>query len=281
MFARDLNLHTVDFPANHREIVDRFIAVCQADDRIVAAFLGGSYAKGNVDKYSDLDLFFITTDEAYDDFLVERESFVRLLGEPLIREDFGLAHGYCLIFSNQSECDLWFGRESKFKDIYSGPYKVLLDKKGILEGAIFPSLVADQTTQIQLLRQQLDWFWHELSHFIKAMGRDQLWFAFGQIEVMRQICVVLARLQSNFLDADAGGGEPYFKIERSLPVEKLSPLRDTFCPMEYDAILQAAFIICQFYLDIAPRLAKEHSLQYQSELEKMLVGQLRDLDQSG
>lgn len=276
-----MNLQELEFPTNHREIIDRFITVCQADNRIVAAFLGGSYVKGKVDKYSDLDLFFITTDEAYEDFLVKRESFTHLLGEPLFREDFGLAHGYCLIFSNKCECDLWFGRESKFEEIYSGPYKVLLDKKGILEGAIFPARVADQTRQIQLLQQQLDWFWHELSHFIKAMGRNQLWFAFGQIEVMRQICVVLARLQSNFLDADAGGGEPYFKIERSLSPEKLSPLRDTFCPMEYDAILHAAFIICQFYQDIAPRLAKEHSLHYQSELERMLVGQLRDLDHAG
>ena len=49
-------------------VISRFIAACQADERVVAAFLGGSYATGRADTYSDLDLFLITTDAAYADF---------------------------------------------------------------------------------------------------------------------------------------------------------------------------------------------------------------------
>ena len=37
-------------------------AACQQDDRIVAAFLGGSYVTGTADDYSDLDLYLLTTD---------------------------------------------------------------------------------------------------------------------------------------------------------------------------------------------------------------------------
>ena len=48
--------------------MNRFVAACQADERVVAAFLGGSYARGTADAYSDLDLCLITTDEAYEDF---------------------------------------------------------------------------------------------------------------------------------------------------------------------------------------------------------------------
>ena len=90
------------------------------------------------------------------------------------------------------------------------------------------------------------------------MGRRQLWFAYGQIEAMRQICVVLARLRYNFSDAYVGGGEPYFKIEQALPVEELSPLQATFCAVEYDAMLQAAHVLCRFYQEVAPSLAKAH-----------------------
>lgn len=268
------------FPDNHQEIIGRFLTACQTDDRIVAAFIGGSYATDKTDNFSDLDLFFITTDEAYEDFLIERESFVHLLGEPLFFEGFGLKHGYCIIFSNATECDLWFGSESKFKHIYSGPYKILLDKKDILAGEVFPERVADQTKQIELLRQQIDWFWHELSHFIKAMGRRQLWFAYGQIEVMRQICVILARLGYNFSDAYVGGGEPYFKIEQALPIEELSPLQNTFCPLEYDAMLQAALTICRFYQALAPNLAEVYGLTYQTELERMMISELKELDRA-
>ena len=116
MDAMDMQL-----PDSHQKIVDRFIASCQADGRIVAAFLGGSYARNTADQFSDLDLFFITTDEAYEDFLAERESFVRLLGEPLFLESFGAVNGYSIIYSNGTEAEIFFGRESKFKDAVIRP----------------------------------------------------------------------------------------------------------------------------------------------------------------
>ncbi|HSL44361.1 MAG TPA: aminoglycoside 6-adenylyltransferase [Anaerolineales bacterium] len=272
-----MNLQEIQFPKNHRETALRFLAACQSDDRIVAAFIGGSYARGEVDKHSDLDLFFITTDEAYEHFLAEKESFVHQLGEPLFLEDFGVPHGYCFIFSNTTEGEFWFGRESKFKDIYSGPYKVLFDKKNILTGEVFPTHIADRTRQIELLHRQIDWFWHELSHFIKAMGRKQLWFAYGQIEAMRRICTILARLKHNFSDTYLEEGEPYFKIEQALPVEELSPLQTTFCSMEYDAMLQAALVICRFYQNVAPGLAEAHNLSYQTDLEQIMISQLKEL----
>jgi predicted nucleotidyltransferase len=273
----DKDMQNMQLPDQHQDVVNRFIAACQADERIIAAFLGGSYAEGKADKYSDLDLFFITTDQAYETFLTERERFIRVLGEPLFLEDFGKTHGYFVIFSNGADCEIWFGRESHFHDIHGGSYKVLLDKKGVLAGAVFPIHVADEVEQIEVLRRQLDWFWHELSHFIKAMARQQLWFAYGQLEVLRQICVNLARLQYNFSDA-YGGEEPYFKIEQVMPIEQLSPLQPAYCAMEYGPMLQAANIICSFYRDIAPSLAKVHNLTYQNGLETMLVSQLEDLN---
>jgi predicted nucleotidyltransferase len=267
----------IKLPEHHQEIVDRFITACQSDDRIVAAFLGGSYANGTTDKFSDLDLFFITTDQAYQEFTIERETFIRQLDEPLFLDDFGAGHGYCVIFSNGTEADVWFGRESKFKDIYAGPFRVLLDKTGILAGVNFPQHLADYEDQRKNLQRQIDWFWHDLSHFIKAIGRRQLWFAYGELEILRQICVNLARMKVNFTDAyDAV--EPYFKIENILPVEQLSPLQETFCTMQYDAMLQAALTLYRYYQDVAPQLAKEHGITYQVDLERMLTQQLEELE---
>ena len=267
----------MQLPDNHHDVLDRFLSACRTDERIVAAFLGGSYVKGAADRFSDLDLYFITTDEAYEEFLTERAAFVRRLGEPLYLESFGAAHGYFFIFANGTEGEIWFGRESKFKDIHGGPYKVLLDKKDILAGEVFPMHVADQVEQIETLRQQIDGFWHELFHFIKALGRRQLWFACGQLEVLRGMCVNLARLRYNFSDPDVGE-EPYFKVEQALPVEQLSPLQMTYCPMEYEALRQAAFVIFRFYQDVAPPLAEAHGITYQVDLERMTINQLETLD---
>ena len=272
-----MDIHDLQLPEHHRETASRFVAVCQADPRILAAFLGGSYAREQADRFSDLDLYFVTTNESYEDFLVEKERFARQLGEPLFLEDFGVPHGYCFMLSNTTEGEFWFGPEHHFKNICIGAYKVLVDKKNILGGNDFPPPVVDQMKQLALLQRQIDCFWHELSHFIKAMGRKQLWFAYGQIEAMRRICTILARLKHNFPDAYLEEEEPYFKIEQALPMEDLSPLQATFCAMEYDAMLQTAFVLCRFYQDTAPELAKVHHLSYQAELERMWINQMQEL----
>src|SRR4051812_7292910 len=122
-----MDLQKIQLTHTHQVIVDRFVAVCQRDPRIVAAFLGGSYASGAADAHSDLDLYLITTDEAHEAFLAEREKFARALGEPLFLEDFGKAYYYFIIFDNGVEVELGVGRESHFQHIHGGAHTVLLD----------------------------------------------------------------------------------------------------------------------------------------------------------
>src|SRR6266581_7691387 len=109
-----MDAQELEQPQNHQVVMNRFVAACQADERVVAAFLGGSYARDTADAYSDLDLYLITSDEAYDDFFAGRAAFLRLLGEPVLLEDF---HGYgfdmvFFIFPDGTEGELDLGRES-------------------------------------------------------------------------------------------------------------------------------------------------------------------------
>ena len=261
-------------PHNHQVVTARFVAACQADERVVAAFLGGSYASGTSDACSDLDLYLVTTDEAYDDFFASREAFLRLLGVPLFLEDFN-EYGFDLvlfIFSDGTEGELGLGRESRFQHIHGGPHKALLDKKGILAEAVFPFYATDQAGQIETLRGLIYWFWHDLSHhFITPMARGQLWSAYGALEDMRRTCVNLARLRQNF---QAAG---YEKLEQTVPVEQLAPLQPTFCPMEREAMLQAALTIVRFYRELAPPLARAHGITYPADLDRMMYERLEQL----
>lgn len=266
----------IHVPHQHRVIMDRFVAACQADARVVAAFLGGSHAGGTADAYSDLDLYLITTDEAYEDFFAGREAFARLLGEPVFVEDFDLPNIVFYIFADGTEGELGIGRESQFDHIHSGPYRVLLDKKRILAGAIFPQREPAPARQIETLRRHIYWFWHDLSHFITAMGRGQLWWAHGQLEALRRYCMNLTRLRQNFSDADVGE-EVYFKVEQAIPVEQLSSLQASFCPLEPGAMRLAAFAIVRFYKELAPLLARTYGITYPADLERVMVGRLEKL----
>src|SRR5262249_5596381 len=42
-------------PHNYQAVMNRFVAACQADERVVAATLYGSYARDEADAYSNLD----------------------------------------------------------------------------------------------------------------------------------------------------------------------------------------------------------------------------------
>jgi len=263
----------------HQNVLDRFVAACQADERVVAAFLGGSYATGTTDAFSDLDLGLILTDEAYGNFLAEREAFIHRVGEPMFLR-ISQGSGFdtvSFILSDETEGDLALGRESHFTHIHIGPYRVLLDKTGCLAGAIFTGRQPTQAEQIETLRGHIEWFWHDLlHHFITPMARGQLWSAYGALEEMRLICVNLARLRENF-QVEAEG---YEKVEQALPVEQLAPLQATFCPLERDAILQAALIIVRFYQELAPSLAQAHALPYPAELGRVLSERLEQLSQT-
>jgi predicted nucleotidyltransferase len=271
-----MDVQSLPLSEKHQNFLSRFVAACQADDRVVAAFLCGSYAKGTADAYSDLDLGLITTDAAYEAFFADRAAFLQQLGEPVFLESFNIQNIVFFIFTDDTEGELWFGSASRLGHMYSGPYQVLLDKQRVLAGAVFPVGEPTQDQQLETLRRQVVWFWHDLSHFITAMARGQLWWAHGQLEALRLYCINLARLRQNFLD-DQVGSEGYFKLEYALPVAQLAPLQSTYCPLERAAMLQAALVIVRFYQELAQSLTRAHRIVYPAALERVMNDRLQKL----
>lgn len=263
--------------ACHRAVVDRFVAACRADERVVAAFLGGSYARGTADAHSDLDLYLIAADAAYDDVFAGRAALVRRLGEPVFLEDFA-EYGFDLllfVLAGGTEGELAFGRESDYRHIHGGPHVVLLDRTDLLAGVAFPEHRPSPSEQVERLRRLVMWFWHDLSHhFITPLARDRPWAAAGALEDLRRTCVDLARLAADFTAAAEG----YERVERALPPGRLAALAATFCPPERDALLRAARALVGVYLELAPPLARAHGIPYPAALERVVRARLDGLD---
>ena len=136
----------------------------------------------------------------------------------------------------------------------------------MLAGAVFSGYEPAQAEQIERLRRLVAWFWHDLSHFITAMRRGQLWWAYGQLEELRRYCVNLARLRHDFSVEPEG----YEKVEQALPVEQLAALDATYGPLEHGAMLRAGLVIVRFYRDHAPLLARVHGIPYPDHLERVM-----------
>jgi predicted nucleotidyltransferase len=253
--------------------LDRFVAACREDTRVLAAFLGGSHAAGTADEYSNLDLYLIVGDQGYDTFFAERRAFLGRLGEPVFFEDFS-DFGFDMvvfIFSSGVEGELALGRASGFDHIHGGPFEVLVDKEGILEGQVFPLHRPSQAEQRETLRWLIYWFWRDLSEFDRAMVRGRLWTAHGLLESLRLKCVDLARLKHEFFSTGTVG---YERLEQAADAQDLEALRATFCPLEREAMLEAAGRLVGFYLRTAPPLAIHQGIAYPAGLEAVVIDKL-------
>jgi predicted nucleotidyltransferase len=258
-------------PRRHDAVIDRFVEHCRADERIVAAFLGGSRARGEADRYSDLDLCAITTDQAYEDVVADRRSIIEEIGEPLFLEDFGLEGVVFFILADDTEAELYLVREGGLHELHDvGVFRTLVDKRGILADARFPWREPDRAEQLEMLHGCVYWFWHELSHFTAAVGRGHLWWAYGQLESLRALVVNLIRIEQGV----AAQGEAYEKLDTVVPAARLSALATTFCPMERRAMLRAAVQIADVHRELAPVLASAYDVTYPAELERLMRARL-------
>ncbi len=261
---------------NQRAVMQRFITACQKDERIIAAFLGGSYAKGTNDAFSDLDLNLITNDNCFAEFCADRNSFIQQLGEPLSLEDFGVSNIVCYVLDNGVEGDLEIGKEGELLEFHYGPYQVVIDKRRIFPGGVFNMPQPKPAEQTEKLRRMIYWFWHDWMHFTTAIGRGQIWWAQGQLETLRGYCVSLLRLQNDFNDPEAGG-EHYFKIEVAVPAEKLACLEVSVVPLDKSSLKKASLVIYKVYKELATKLALEHGIAYPEKLEKLLMKRFEEI----
>ena len=125
--------------------MERFRTAAAADDLVLAAFLGGSYAAGRATETSDLDVYVITKREDYGAFWERRHAFVAAWGDPVSLEDVvdfeGLGFDMVLFeFRDGVHGELAFGHTDNFMVIHGGPYEVYVDREGLLDGVEFPLL---------------------------------------------------------------------------------------------------------------------------------------------
>jgi predicted nucleotidyltransferase len=255
----------------HEQLIARFSDACASDDRVVAAFVGGSIARGDADRYSDVDLCVVTTDEAADDVFADRETLAAQLGTPLFLEDWaGEASEVFVIFADGTDVEVFFVAESRIKEMQVGSILPLLDRTGLLANLDLPIRAPLPEDLAVELRRILAWFWHDVSHLIKALGRGQLWWAAGEVEALRGYCVNLVRIEQG-LEASE---EPYFKIDDDASTAVLESLRPTFVPMRAEALRQAASELIAFFGMRGRPLADAYGLEYPSELDRLFRNRL-------
>jgi predicted nucleotidyltransferase len=256
-------------------VLAQLAAACRADERLLALFITGSHALGTADKHSDIDVGLIATDEAYDEFFAARADFLRQLGEPLFLEDFDSPVTLFFILSDGTEGELAVARRSAFSEMVKGPYRVIVDKIGILANATFSGRQLGPEEQREQARRLVVWFWHDFGHFVTAIGRGQLLWAYGQLETLRRCCLGIARVAHDATDADAAE-DPYFKVDEVLPAQQLAVFAQSTGAIDAGSMVASARHLASIYGQLAPAVARRHGLEYPHALERLMLERLAD-----
>lgn len=259
----------------YQALVERFSAASRRDDRVAAAFVGGSRGAGTADDHADLDLYLILRDEMYDAFFAERRDFMGGLGDAALLEDFnGFGFDMLLfIYTDGVEGELVMLRGSSFAEIPSGRVHVLVDREGILSPEGFPAIRRpEEQKQREDLRWGVVWFWRDLSQLSRWLARGRLWSAYAHIELMRHTCLNILRLKHDFTSPM----ESYHKVEGAVDPADLAELEGAFCTPEREPLLRAVRTLLAIYLRVVPPLAAAHGIAYPLRLQDTVLRRLEE-----
>jgi hypothetical protein len=160
-----------------------------------------------------------------------------------------------------------------------GPYRVLLDRTGVVDRALVrQSRPPDLEPAREVVRRLIVWFWHDVEHIVTALGRRQTWWAYGQLDELRRVCLDLARLADG---AEIATGESYWKIDEAIAAGHLERLEDSVAPLQAGPILDATLALVQSYRELAQGLATVHGIAYPAELDRLVSVELEQLAATG
>ncbi len=249
-------------------VVERFRQACEADDRVVAAFLGGSLATGRENGHSDLDLYVVAREDAATELVERRREFVAAWGEPVFTDvtpdfeelGFDMVH---FVLANGVTGEVAIGHPGNFRRMHGGPYRVLVDKAGVLHGVEFPLLSKSPEERRSTTRRALAWFWLHLIGVAKALARDQLWVAHTQLNDLRRCLWQLLRA------AELPAGEAQIH-ERALA--------GSLVGFDRHQVLRAAGRLVALYQALAPVAAARYRLETPEALAQVAVTKLRAIE---
>jgi predicted nucleotidyltransferase len=227
-------------PEEREETAQRVSRLLVEDSRVEGVVVVGSLAS-SADRWADIDLEVLVADDeelpavAADwvgylyELLPVVHHFETVFGETLVR-------GFLL--ENLLELDLAFERAERFS--IWGSARVVFDRSGrVVEAANAPTKEdphpADRVGEAGFA-------WHDVLHACTAVRRDRPWQGLWYLERVRNRTLKLAQERRGFY-------AEFFDYVDDLPVEELTPLKDTLVvSLDPEALLGAIEVATQAFL---------------------------------
>jgi predicted nucleotidyltransferase len=255
-----------------RELIRRAGDVLEKDARVLAAWLAGSFGRGDADAFSDVDLLVVVGDDERPGFLDEWESIVERIAPTVYRN--ALVHGAIGVYNAITEDWLRFdlmvvGPEHVRARPRSG-LELLFDRARLHDG--LPERGAPIPPNPDAVRRLTLEFLRVLGLLPVALGRGEFQLAVAGCGLLR------SHLVSLFLETagveDRGGAlklNPLLSAEQRALLEGLPPVAAT-----RESVIDANRAMADAFLPCARALHEELGLDWPEEFERATLSHLEN-----
>lgn len=265
------------------EMIQKLRQLCQADERLIAAMLYGSFTFGEADRFSDIDCLLYFQDEALPD--IDQESWLEQIAplELYYHNEFG--NGVA-IFANLVRAEFHFDPASKMGELASLKGKIsfpslettlLVDKNGQLSQHLQPLLGPppdpNNAQEVQFIRDSFfNWFLFGLN----VLARGETARSWEILRFLQDYLLKMARLKEQ---TTAHWISPTKSAERELSARSYSRLVSATAGLDAQKLWEAYRAAWEWGLELLPELLASHDLPPPDVLVKKLERYLLNLEE--
>ena len=260
-------------------MLGRAVARLREDERVVALVLGGSLARGAADPYSDVDLYVVVRDGAFDAVLAERDAIAGGVGSTLFAFDVDPVPGgstdRIVVYEGPDglpvKFDFMFLKESELEPAPKWAGWPVLEDEGGRVGAVVARSegLAPLPPKPEELRELNQKFWTLCWYVFGKIVRGELWEALDGLHNMRSLALV------PLLDWAAGSAhEGHRRLEDKLDAETASRLAATLSPLEPEALHAALRAEVELFRGLRAEVFCRHRLGFDPAPEEALEAEM-------
>src|SRR5437763_4398514 len=246
-------------------LIARAVEVLRDDDRVLAAWLVGSFAVGEADPWSDIDLHFLVPDVHAEDLKESWRDLLHVITPTVMSRPFypGSDGGYS-ITPEWVHIDLAFHRESVLDPKSISGMSPLFDKPGDL----LPDHPTPRTPFVgapYFPAEVVDFFFYMFGNLVVVVGRDEPAWAMNGVITLRDLALVPLMFAERGVRKQGGNKRlnPFLSEEQRQVLLGLPPIGPTI-----DSVIDAEVAIARDFIPRGRSLAYPLGAQWPEAFEQ-------------
>lgn len=248
----------------HQAYLDLFCASASADRRVRAAWIAGSFGRGEADRYSDLDLHVLIGSDDLEAWKAGAEAWLRGV-RPLVLFRW-LFDNYMInaLTVDGLGVDL-VPHAGATISLDAAKARLLFERDGAVsfdpaEQDVVPAAAA------QTLLGQVEEFWRCIALVPVVFGRDEVIVGVGGLSIEVKILTDFILL-GNGIPREGGAKRLNALLPDGLQ-QRLEGLL-SICPLTSRNLAEAHVLLAEIMSEVGPPIAERHQFAYPAELERV------------